>query len=398
METINIEKLTEINEIMDSNLSRNSKINKLLETCSDELLVKLFYNINGFDENEKEIIKKLNDYLSFYRLYRISINELVNRLKKINSIYEMIISSNNDYQIADILIKSFKDSETLRKSYTEIRKHINDPCVQIAKDALDNFELIYNTYLEYEQEGKLERAKYYISFEQYFKNYNYAKFVIESYIEDEDSYKMKAFLYKFEIDKNTFNFCVHVIEECNPDLYEKYSEKVKANSHKNCMSNVQTIKGLAERIKSGLNNDGTPFTIFDFIKKVPFKSDDEFPSKINRFMNKIIYINMSEHSEIMNYIRKNKINSYTLSGINIDMLAEERQTINGVPILKSDIELIVGFLKISKIPVNKKTYEEALKLYVAGNIDKKLVQEQMKVLEVKKPSPILSLKKESKAA
>ena len=386
-----------INKINNSK-SLDEKKSLIFHFCNNPYFINSLYYIDQFDEEYQSKINRLSEFFKKFRnlysrkydvkgLFRVSLEELANRLRLIKMANKVVNSSESDFMKAYNLASLYKDSETLRASYSGMVKNIDHPNIQIARYALSNFDKIYNKYLEYENNGLMEKARYYLSTISYYQNYEYAKFVIENYIEDEESYKGYEFISELGLDKESFVFCLKTIEELDPDLYKKFREKRSYNKKVACFKNAQTLKELSYGIQNGIMKNGTKFDLLEFIKKVPFKKEDSFVDGLIRFMNNT---ELKESKIILSYVFKNGLhNKKALAPINKKQIYENRHFINGVQITNDINDIVIDYLIINQIPVVNKTYDIAVKMYLNGEINKELVEEKKKEMEENKSKSVI---------
>ena len=394
-----------INKINNSK-SLDEKKDLIFHFCNNPYFINSLYYIDQYDEEYQSKINKLSEFFQRFRpsysrkyydvkgLFRVTLEELANRLRLIKMANKVVNSNESDFMKAYNLASLFKDAETLRASYSGMVRHIDHPNIQIARYALNNFDKIYNKYLEYENNGLMEKTRYYLSTISYYQNYEYAKFVIEKYIEDEDSYKGYEFISELGLDKDAFVFCLKTIEELDPDLYKKFREKRKYNKKVVCFKNVQTLKELSYGIQNGIMKDGTEFDLLEFIKRVPFKKEENFIESLYYFMNNT---NLHESKTILSYVYKNGLqNKKALAPINKKQIYECRNFLNGVQITNDISDIVIDYLTVNQIPVVNKTYDIAVRKYLNGEINKEMVKQKKKEMEENKPQSIILIPKTNK--
>lgn len=395
-------KLRDINymfSIVNSNLSEEAKAVKLYSFCNKHNLKNSATAYNLFQlpgvDRINELMKIYEDYEKkqlfniFKGNYRCTLEEIALRINKINEIYSVINSDVSDYNKAAKLLSFFNNSEEFRRSYALFIKYgKDDERLDSARDALDNFDMLYNKFKEYEEKGITEFVKYVLNVQGYADNYDYAKFVVEYYVESPESYKTSKFLKKFGIDEDIFKFCISAIKELDVDLYQQYLEKKEKNNRIRCLRNAETIVDLANGIKFGILADGTQFDVFEFIKRVPFKRSSDFLSRLIDFMR---VNNRQEMGTIMRYMRANRL--YTPSAfvpLNIEGLYQTKTIINGVELTNEDNDTIIDYLRVNNLPVVNRTYILARDKYLNGEFTAEMVEKQKEQLELyKEPEAIL---------
>ena len=386
--------------IVDSDLSDQDKATKLYAFCNYHTLLNNRKNYDMFiTEDEKsmtflvDIITKLitiyeeYDKKGYFDLsrnpYKCTLEEIELRLIKINLVFEIINADDKDYNKVEQLLSLFKSAEEFRKSYALFNKFgKKDERLISAREALDNFDLLYAKFKEYETKGIVDNVRYVLSINDYLQNYEYAKFIIDHYIQSSESYKEIEFLQELGLDKDTFNFCIQTIEELDVNLYKQFLEKKEVNKKIRCIKNAETITSLANGINKGVLTDGTPFDLLEFTKKIPFKRSNNFTVTLMDFMKRN---NPQEFNTIMNYIYNNGLNTPTaFAPLDLKTIYKIKTTVNGVEITNADNNIIIDYLRVNNIPLIHKTYILAREKYLNGEITAEMVQTQKKQLELNK--------------
>lgn len=159
-------------------------------------------------------------------MYNCSKKELNMKIQKLKEINTILNSNDIDYAKVDKIISLFSSSEKFRKEYLRlINFGLADPMLDPIKDELKIFDYLLNKFKKYEEAGIVKDVKYLKSIEIYHRNYEYAKFAINHYIDSDDSYKSKDFLNRLGLKVDDFNFCVDTIKELDVDLYKKFLVK-----------------------------------------------------------------------------------------------------------------------------------------------------------------------------
>jgi len=391
----NIELLNERDfEVLDELLGMKRRIKPFVENaypfCNRPEFINSLYYI---DEYEPEVQEKLRTFCKYFKEYKTywssksdkglcqlsDIINLVGRLKKINLAYEAIKSDKSDYTKAYELLCLYKSPEEFKKLYCTMIKKIENPNLAISKEALENFDLICSKFEEYNENGILEKVRYFATFRSYFENYEYAKFAIEEYINDEESYKIEKYLSKLGIDKDTFMFCVNAIRELDPDLYGELLKKKAENQKLLHLKNVKTIEGLVRGIETGYINDNTEFNIFEFIKRVPFKGSPDFYEKLNRYISEVC---PQYYKTISKYLQENQLYAKSsLEPVDVRKIYGTRMVIEGTEVTEEMKNDVLDFLKYNKIPLVNRTYNVALRKYLNGEITKEMIEAKKEEVE-----------------
>ena len=353
--------------IINSNLSEEEKAIKLYSFCN---LHSLISNRDLYNTLELEQVEKFKELIRVYRNYeakglfksaknpyKCTLEEIALRLKKINSVFEIMNSEAKDYAKVEQLLSLFKSAEEFRKSYA-----------------------LFNKY------GK--NVRYVLGIQDYLQNYKYAKFAIGHYIESSESYKESEFLSELGLDKDTFNFCVSTIEELDVDLYRQFLEKKEINNKIRCVKNAETITNLANGINTGILSNGTQFDLLEFTKRIPFKKSNNFTVVLIDFMKRN---NPQDMNTIIRYIYGNGLNTPSaFAPLDLKGIYTTKTTINGVEITNTDNDIIIDYLTVNNIPLIHKTYVLARTKYLNGEITAEMVQKQKEQLELNKiPTKVL---------
>lgn len=385
--------------IINSDLSEEEKTIKLYSFCN---LHSLISNRDLYNTLELEQVEKLKELIRVYREYeakglfksaknpyKCTLEEIALRLKKINSVFEIMNSETKDYTKVEQLLSLFKSAEEFRKSYALFNKYgKKDERLNSAREALNNFDLLYAKFKEYEAKGIVDNVRYVLSIQDYLQNYKYAKFAVGYYIESSESYKESEFLSELGLDKDTFNFCVSTIEELDINLYKLFLEKKEINNKIRCVKNAETIINLANGINTGILSDGTQFDLLEFTKRIPFKKSNNFITTLIDFMKRN---NPQDMNTIIKYIYSNGLNTPAVfAPLDLKSIYQIKTTVNGVEITNADNDTIIEYLRINNIPLIHKTYILARAKYLNGEITAEMVKEQKAQLELNKgPAKIL---------
>jgi len=273
---------------------------------------------------------------------------------------------------------------------------------------LDKIKLeeLYKQIVMYDNNGMISNLKYIIKIEDIISNYDYAEYIINSYISMDNSYISNFFYHDMDIDDAIFNYCVKIIKVTNPVLYYKYEEKKIENIKKRFNDRVNSLKEIANGIKTGKLSDGSSFDILQFWKLVPFKYfhglqmelheynkyvDSRFPlvpdSSFYRNIRNLINLTLPEEKEtILGYMNKNGTYRFSYISIN-EVIKEQKNTTslkkvfpNGdaieIDFDKDDIIQIFNYMNYHKLPHLAQVYSELRERYLNG--------EDLSVPEVKK--------------
>lgn len=337
--------------------------------------VKFDYYMNEFPEYKEQIIYILDKYKVFKNngnfektgnAYNCSIYEIDSRVSKLKEVSEIINSNITDFKKAEKLIDLYPSAKIFKRSYGFIcRRGKEDIRFDHCRDILNNFDFLYDEYNRLDQEGKLSTVKYLRNIKSYIANYDYANYVINCYIDSDDSYKLQEFYSKFGIDGDIFDFCVDTIHELNVDLYNSFLTKQQENKKTRLVKISKTIHNLAEGIRTGYLENGTPFDFLIFAKMVPFKKSWFFLEELLDFTRNVL---PDDYRTIKDYTKNNNINDSTFSKYNITSYIKDLVSINDRIFTESELNIIVDYLKYNGIPVVHKTFLVAKDKYLNGEI------------------------------
>lgn len=374
---LSLEDIKYMLSIVDSDLREEEKAIKLYSFCNFVTIFRSSEHYKLFSSEEVELLKKLKKVYEQYdrkgyflpnkNTYKCTLEEMENRILKLKEAYDIINSNESDYNKAEKLHSLYPSAEQFRRTYSLFIKFgTKDNKLDHSRELLNNFDVIYNKYLEYENNGIINNVKYVQSVKKYLEFYDYAKFVINHYV-NSSSYNLNEFLLELGINKDIFKFCIDTIEELDVDLYQKYLVKRVRNKEVNYLHDMSTIRNLAIGISTGTLIDGTPFDLLEFIKRVPFKNSKNFSNEIFEFMKKNTpnYCNL-----IMDYIFNNKLHlPSTFNPLDLKSIYQITSIIDGVLITNDDKNIIIDYLRQNNIPIISKTFVLARKKFLDGEFD-----------------------------
>ena len=376
---LNIKEISYLSKIVESELDDVKKMELMDNFCSYKVLTESinYYSRIGIDIKQFQCLKKIIDFCNdknyikyFKNPYKCSNEELDIKIKKLIQVNSILNSNVNDYIKVEALISLFKNSEEFKKSYSLLVKYGNkDPKLDLIQNILNNFDKLLGKFKDYEDKGIVDDVYYLISIKEYHNNYEYAKFVINYYINFSESYKKGDFLSLIGIDEDYFNFCAETIKELDVTLYNKYLQKKEKNKKIYYYSIYDKLSDISTAIKNNCFKDGTHFDLLEFIKRLPFSdSDDQVTNIFDFIVNENKKANYS-FNDIINYMYRNKlISTFALKPINIDKINSYNPIINGIEITKEINEKIINYLKANNIPLVNKAYSIVRNKYINGEI------------------------------
>lgn len=256
---------------------------------------------------------------------------------------------------------------------------LNDPEVI---NMMENLPEICKMIREYTTGINLENLKYRKSVEDilekncYLENYMYAFFVVKAYITDAKSYKTVEFLRKYNLDDETFEYCVSLIQFINPVLYKEYLNRYHANTNERKEAIFHEFYNLAKRIEECKKN-GEELSIFEFFRMTPFKeSGPIYIDKLRSFLGRGYTLNT-----IAGYVYEHKIPRFNY--MRKDQEISITRIIDGHRLTPHDNENIIKIMDVYGIPYIKKLYNLVTDEYIAGKYDMDEISKKHEMLENK---------------
>ncbi len=387
------EKLDAILEIFHSDLSDAEKSLKAEQIISYRDLKKYisYRKVNKNDLSDKTV-RVLNTYEKFQKKgllidrFRCDNEELQRRLDNLNIIYKALKSNITENEKAKIVFEIFKDKDEFNRKYTLLVKlGANDPRLDSAREALNDFDFISNTINSF-SDTQVKNIRYRMEIESileennYLENYLYAEYVIKAFLADDKSCFKNRFIKSLGINQETFEYCEKLVHFLNPVLYKEYQECVSENNKKRAYEMDMTIKDLAKGINTGYLEDGTEFNILEFYKRVPFKRyEGKFVYTLNDFIKRNIGNENGVYSTINGYLKENNITRMT--SVSEEKLNESSITYKGVKLTPEIIHNVFRYMKVNRLPEVKAVYRIVLSMYFNNEIDFSLLDEQEKQME-----------------
>ena len=391
-------------KILNSDLNEYDKSLQLYSYCSQRVLLGTKKYYKELLDNSKltsrdtknalpQINAKLDRLLKAYKHfsfkgyfediknpYNCSTVELEQKKKKLYLLNLVFNSNLNDYKKVEFMYKLFDNPTDLSRHYIKfIKSGQNDERLDSIREALDNFDNIFDKFTNYHNSDIPVVLKYYQNNKGYFDNYEYAKFVIESFINSNISYNMEKFLEQLGITEDQFKYCVSAIKELDPMLYLDYQDKINNNKVSEDIRNSYIIKDLIEGIKTGILPDCTPFSIFEFLKRIPFKNMACLKNLKDCMNNNL---SREEYNIVVNYMVSNNIYKTDLfAPFNTRILYNVKTVVNGVEISNEDNDIILDFLRVNDIPIIKASYLSARQKYINDEIDLEKLEKQKELKE-----------------
>ena len=234
-------------------------------------------------------------------------------------------------------------------------------------------------YARYKNEQrKLEREKRADTLKDILDIYRFedAKKLIVDYLDNNGNNSIDFYCKTVGITKNEFNKDVEMIKEYSPELYERYFNKAQSVSANRYMALLASIKKLVNYIKNGIEEDGVirEFDVLDYYKATKFSFDDliKFISDNNNRLDlsnddiRTIRIFIAKNKKFKAYTDRKKevfVNSTIIMKVKIGDKEELKE------FTKDELQAVIDYLKIHKLPVNDKTTNLVCRKYASGKLD-----------------------------
>lgn len=377
-------------EVINTNMNERDKALYLYSYCSINDLMRLKKSGDISAEDKWKAEKVLDSYITYdLRGYfdslkgirRINLEKLKDKITDLKDVEKLMASEKSDYQKAEELLKKYKTSQRFAINYSILDKHKRNS--EESKSSIPSYEDILLKFKEYEQNGIANDVLYVKSVNDYLMNYDYAKFVINRYLETPAVTNIHEVLNDLGINEDIFSFCVETIAELDFDLYNAYLKKRSENSDE---INLAIIDDLADGILNGVLSDGTEFNFLEFVKRIPFKEENDFFKRISQLAKNL---DTFKETAIKSYIYKNKLDlPKAFDEPDYKTIFDGKTYVNGVLVTALENDLILRYLYLTETPITIKTFVFARDMYLRG----KFTPEMVSQLEVNNLTRILNKK------
>lgn len=187
-------------------------------------------------------------------------------LRKIETI---LATDKTDYEKAVEIRRIYPSSAAFKSAYFHLIKR--DIYYEKKKDVINS---VYKIIVSYENQGLFEVAKEEDKFKLAQADYKDTRDIINSYIEDPESYKLNDFLDKQNITLDNFKSAKTYIKKFSPELYEKFLVKEAENEDRKIIMPIVKISDIKLGIETGYTSTGEQFDIYKFWELNPFKVKD----------------------------------------------------------------------------------------------------------------------------
>lgn len=301
------------------------------------------------------------------------------KLKRMVDIYESSLSDYSKIYEMSLLY-------TYRQYANAIKPFLKYEDDMILGDFVKKLKEIDSLYGKCDEKGVTKDVNYLVKMEGYFSSYNYAKFLITEYIRYNESPVTMKFLEMYGISNNVFEYCVHVINELDPDLYAVYQAKAEYNQKLRINQKLSDMNEIVRGIKTGKKSNGEDFDVIEFLKLMPFydmESSREVFNDFNikkgsefglRIRNIFSYFFPNDYREILTFLNENKIDNPSFQELREKDVYGTRLIVNGREITEDDKHIIMAYIRENELPLVNRSYDVVRKKYLAGEITKEDVK------------------------
>ena len=349
--------------------------------------VKGFYSLIESGVSKKEILDARSRFIQKYQYYFDSSEykkkvewlklyldpygpRLVNNLNKLPKLIDIYNSNICDHekinQISKLispikLIKllipyavTFYDNDLIKEAmnvYFFVKEHENE------------FDLVKKNVL-YLKDLEKERDSLLL-----IKDYAYS--IIDYYINDSNCLSISDYIKQLDISITLFDDCVSACAIFNQDLYQKFLEVKKYKENVVINDKINIVYDLIKGIKTGYLSDGTKLTALEFLKRIPFKNEinyipDDFINYYGFHLR--LFINEEEVNVITNYMKENRINSFSM--MKIDTENEfSYHSIDDFIVTNEIHDYIIKYMQYYNYPLIRGIYHILLMQYLNNKLE-----------------------------
>lgn len=285
-------------------------------------------------KNERTNLKRFNKIIEIY----YSDLDLFNKVEKITSVFENHLELWNCYFNLIIPLYDYKIIKDLNKIFIFLKNN---------KDTV-NF------------------VRYYSDNVKKYDNLEYAKFIINSYMDKNKEIDLETYLYNMGIEEKTFDYCVDTICEFDIELYNKYKRKRIINNTIEREINREKIKDISIEIKKSFQKGLCTYPVSEFFKNIPFKYSKTFSNDLLKFVKEN---NLSDFNIIHDYIYINKLYKKDCNkGLKIEDLFENYIFIEGNCIEKDVIKKVLTYMQDNNYPMINVVFNYLLRKFVNNEL------------------------------
>ena len=277
-------------------------------------------------------------------------------LEKAIKIYESDLC---DIRKIYALSQLYKNSAGLRAAFTKFKKYKDD---EFLKDYFDKIEEMADYLEEKEEKGLVKVAKDLIDNEDRIDSYHYAKYYVEKFNRSKRSF-MSDFLKDEELNKETFDYFVDIVDEYDPVQTIFYKEKLSANFRQRRYDARSNIRDIYSGITTGYTRSHTKFDELECYNLLPFRSIDNLNELLDDFKSKnaptlemkfrklIETVEPEMAPTIYKYLIDHKIITRPHNMTTFEDIKRENVIINDRQVTDEEKETIVRYIDLHNTPL-----------------------------------------------
>lgn len=377
------------------------------------------YEIENISKKRRMLLKKYSFYYDTTKAklrqqqFIIYVEEMLESDKEVKNLKTTI------NKIIEV-VRIFRSNKTEEEKIQEIKQiYINSTellntyiefIIPLANNSIINeLHQIYMAMKKYDnniiKSKEIEKSQnlieYFNNRRMFFENYNYSRYIVTEYINDDSAYMIDEFLDRYGINRKIFDKCVRVLEELDVDLYNRYIFKEKDNITRKYMEYREIFEDIIHGIKTNKLNDGTDFDIIEFWKRVPFinskiatyefadfkKIDSNLDSKSQGFKHKVksfVEITQPKETELIKeFLIKHKIGTGIIK-LDLINLNSNPYKIADISLTVNEINKIVNYMISNDIPLIRNAYIAVVEKYLNNGINIEDIKNAEKTKMLKK--------------
>ena len=203
-----------------------------------------------------------------------------------------------------------------------------------------------------------------------------AKKLIEDYLVNNGNNNIDFYCKMIGITRAEFNKNASIVRDCSPELYEKYSKIANDIRASRYMTLLGNVKRIINYIRYGIEEDGQKreFDILDYrnMTKLSFDEMAKFISENSGRLDlsnediKMLRIFIAKNKKFTSYTNRKK-EVFVNSTIIMKVKTSDGEVLK--EFTKDELQAVIDYLEIHKLPVNDKTTNLVCKRYASGKLD-----------------------------
>ncbi len=257
------------------------------------------------------------------------------------------------------LTKIYKNSETINKAFSKLKKYGDDPFL---KDYCEKIEKISEYIKNAEDRDLVLTAQYLIENEPAFNYYDEVKGLVERYIRSDYTY-LSDFLADEDTTKDNLEYCKEIVKEYDPFIFTLAQEKEIERSRCRRYDARKNIRDIYSGITTGQTRSHMPFDELVCYDLLPFKNLNQLneliqdfkvknaPTVEMKFKNLLNELEPDKADTILKYFVDKKIVINNDKRTSIKDIERENVIVNGKRLTEEDKEVMIKYLNVRETPL-----------------------------------------------